>query len=258
MRFTTIKSGSKGNCIYVEGKDTKVLVDCGCTLKYMKQALADLEIRPEELSAILLTHEHSDHISGVSSFSRKYDIPVFASPLTWRHLPFFNDYPPEERNCFTYNMQIGDLQIDFFRISHDAHQPVGMVFHHNGHSIGVLTDTGEITPMMIKLLHGVDGIIVEANHNLQMLKEGSYPAFLKHRIASSIGHLSNQQSAEALAKIVTKNTKHVLLAHLSENNNTPHTALSEVENRLEDLKVPIHFKLFTAAYYAPLPMICLE
>ena len=127
-------------------------------------------------------------------------------------------------------MEIGDIGLDFFRLSHDAVQPVGLLLEHNGHQVGIATDTGMVTPSMYRKLSNVDGLVFEANHDTAMLQHGTYPLFLKQRVSSDKGHLSNAQAAEALAKLAGPKTKHIILAHLSEKNNMPQLALQEVSN----------------------------
>lgn len=228
MKFATITSGSSGNCIYIEGGNTSLLVDAGCSNRCLKQALAGFGKTPEQISAILISHEHSDHISGALRFSRRFGIPIYASELTWEKLPFYHDFFPWERHIFDYGMEIGDIGLDFFRLSHDAVQPVGFLLAADGQRVGVATDTGIITPSMARLLKDCDGLVIEANHDRDMLLRGPYPYMLKQRVASERGHLSNQQAGEALLALLGPQTRHVLLAHLSETNNRPELALKQV------------------------------
>ena len=230
MEFTTIASGSSGNCIYIKGGNTTLLIDVGCPMKHVCASLHELGSSIEDIDAILVTHEHSDHINRVAQLSKKYHIPVYASELTWESLPFYDDYFRWERHIFDYGMEIGDIGLDFFRLSHDAVQPVGLLLEHNGHQVGIATDTGMVTPSMYRKLSNVDGLVFEANHDKAMLRHGTYPLFLKQRVASDKGHLSNAQAAEALAKLAGPKTKHIILAHLSEKNNMPQLALQEVSN----------------------------
>jgi phosphoribosyl 1,2-cyclic phosphodiesterase len=233
MEFSTIASGSSGNCNYIKGGNTRLLVDAGCSMRHIKNSLLEFSTSIEKIDAILITHEHSDHVSGAAKLSRRYQIPIYASELTWENLPFCNDYFPEERHIFDYGMEIGDIELDFFRLSHDAIQPVGLIFKHDGQSIGLATDTGEVTAAMYSQLSDLDGLIFEANHDCSLLEQGPYPPFLKKRVLSKNGHLSNEQAAKALCKIIGPLTKQVILAHLSETNNHPALALDEVERALE-------------------------
>jgi len=233
MEFSTIASGSSGNCIYIKGGNTRILVDVGCSMKLIKTSLSQFDTSIEEIEAILVTHEHSDHVSRVAQLSRRYAIPVYASALTWENLPFYNDYFPSDRHIFDYGMEIGDVALDFFRLSHDAVQPVGMIFEQGGQHIGLVTDTGIVTEAMYRQLTNMDGLIIESNHDLSLLRYGPYPAYLKKRVASELGHLSNTQTAEALCRLVGPLTRQVILAHLSETNNRPELALDEVCRVLE-------------------------
>ena len=209
-----------------------MLVDAGCSMKHIRESLRAFGTDIECIDAILITHEHIDHISKAANVSRKYDIPVYASPLTWESLPFYNDYLPEERHIYDYGMEIGDIAVDFFKLSHDAVQPVGMVFSAEGQRVAVATDTGRITGAMLRMMKDVDGLVLEANHDRRMLLGGPYPAYLKQRILSDHGHLSNEQAGEALCDIIGPHTAHVILAHLSERNNDPDLALSRVRSIL--------------------------
>lgn len=255
MIFTTLLSGSSGNCIYIGSKNTHILIDAGCSMRYLKKSLAQISVDPEDISAILLTHEHSDHISGAAKISRKYNIPIYASPLTWENLPFFEDFLPNERHIFEYGMRIGDLSIDFFKLYHDAIQPVGIIVQDEISKIGIMTDTGKITSMMLKALCDVDAMIVEANYSVNMLNSGSYPAYLKKRISSDEGHLSNIQTGEALCRLISEKTKAIVLAHLSNNNNTPGLALSEVTQVLAKNGIVNYCTISVAPRFEPLPII---
>ncbi|MGI5892372.1 MAG: MBL fold metallo-hydrolase [Bacillota bacterium] len=255
MEFTTLMSGSAGNCTYISGGNTKILVDVGCSCRYLEKALSQIGVNLSDIDAIFISHEHTDHIRGVPVSSSRYNIPVFASDLTWGSLPFYEDFLPWQRHHFEYDMQIGDLSIDFFKTSHDAIQPVGMIFRHREKKVGLATDTGQVSPTMIKFLTGCDGLILEANHSSDMLAFGPYPYFLKKRIAGPKGHLSNKQSALALSKIVTQKTRSVLLAHLSEINNNEVTALTEIKQMLSHLKFACHCSITAAKNRTVSPLI---
>lgn len=256
MEFTTLVSGSTGNCIYVRGGNTRVLVDCGCSLVYLRQALANFEVSLDDIDAVLITHEHTDHICGLKPLI-KHGIPIFASPLTWENIPCASEIPSQKRHIFDYNMEIRDIHVDFFKLSHDAAQPVGMVFRYGDKSVGVATDTGEPTASMMKALSNVTGMVLEANHSSRLLDEGPYPTFLKRRIAGNLGHLSNLQCAHCLRKLVGENTQAVLLAHLSKVNNTIETALREVKQEVDREPGISGFQLSAALAKAPHPLISL-
>lgn len=255
MRFSTIVSGSSGNCVYIEAGDTRILVDAGCSNRCLVQSLASFGTSPSEISAIFISHEHRDHISGALRISKRFDIPLYASAETWRSLPFCNDYFDWQQHIFEYGMKIGEMEIDFFRLSHDAVQPVGFVFSHQQTKVGVATDTGTITPSMAKKLANIDGLVFEANHDLSMLMKGPYPYFLKQRVNSEKGHLSNRQAGLALAELCGERTKAILLAHLSDTNNHPDLALQQVGELLSANPECEHIELFVAPRYLPHPII---
>ena len=257
MEFTTLKSGSSGNCIYISGGKTKVLVDAGITMSYMKRALAEIGIKPEEIEAILITHEHNDHIKGAEVLSRRFNIPLYASPLTWHAMPFACKIPEGKKRVFTYDMEIGELKIDFFKLYHDASQPVGMIFYHGDESVAIITDTGQVTSDMIEKLRGVNGLVLEANHSLELLQNGPYPYFLKKRVAGINGHLSNRQAAVFLAKIATEKTKAVIFSHLSQVNNTEEIMKKELKEELSAMNIDLKCQLHIAGRENIHPLIIL-
>lgn len=228
MKFATVVSGSSGNCIYIEGGATRILVDAGLTLRALKAACAGFGCTPADLNGIMITHEHNDHISGAERICRRYGVPMWASRSTWEKLPFAPCFLAEDRHMFEYGMSVGELKLDFFRLSHDCVQPVGIIVEHNGRRVAIATDTGCVTPSMAKALRDCDGYVLEANHDLEMLKRGPYSYSLKRRVLSEYGHLSNAQAAMALSELAGPHTRHVILAHLSETNNTPELALQQV------------------------------
>ena len=244
MKFATIVSGSSGNCVYIEGGSTRILVDAGLTIKALKAACTDYGCSPSDLAALMITHEHIDHVSGVERISRRFHVPVWASGNTWEKLPFASCFPDEERHMFKYGMTIGELTFDFFRLSHDSVQPVGIIVEHEGKRLAIATDTGCVTPSMAKALYDCDGYVLEANHDIDMLKTGPYSYTLKRRVMSERGHLSNAQAALALSELAGPHTRHVILAHLSETNNTPDLALRQV---MEVMKTSAYHPVITVA-----------
>jgi len=234
MECATLFSGSSGNSIYVGTEKTKILVDAGFSGKRIVQALNEINIDIKEIKALMVTHEHIDHIKGLGVLSRRYDIPIYASPKTWQELACIGEVAEHNKREYEYGLEIGDLKVDFFKTCHDAVQPVGMVFYDGDNKIGIATDTGCITSGMKRALTGAQAIIFEANHDEEMLVKGPYPYHLKKRIAGDHGHLSNRASGEALREIITNSTQHVLLAHLSAVNNTPHVAYEAVAAALEE------------------------
>ncbi len=257
MYFTTLASGSSGNCIYVGSDRSGVLIDCGCSIRAARSAMQTLGIDESRIAAIFVSHEHSDHVKNVAALARALAVPIYASEKTWPALPFCDDFLPWERHIFAYDMQIGDMQVDFFRLAHDAVQPVGFVFQCRGQRVGVVTDSGVITPSMRQKLADVDGLILEANHDAELLRRGSYPAYLKRRIAGELGHLSNAQAAEAVGWLVGEHTRAVLLAHLSAANNEPQLAYETIARALAALELAQPPQLSVAPRNAPHQLICL-
>ncbi|MGI6679713.1 MAG: MBL fold metallo-hydrolase [Dehalobacterium sp.] len=249
MECATLFSGSSGNCIYVGTEKTKVLVDAGSSGKRIKEALNELNIDIKEIQALLVTHEHIDHIKGLGVLSRRYDLPIYASPKTWQKLTCIGKIAEHNQKEFDYGMEIGDLKVDFFKTSHDAIQPVGMVFYHREKKIGIATDTGCITSGMKKALSGADVIFFEANHDEEMLAKGPYPFPLKKRIGGDQGHLSNDMAGKALRELITEKTRHVILSHLSEINNTPELAYHTVASTLAEADILDQVALTVAPRY---------
>jgi len=258
MKFTTLMSGSSGNCLYVEGSDGGILIDAGCSLKYLRTALSQLEIAENSLKALFITHEHSDHIKGAANISRKLSLPIYATPLTWNKMPFQMDFSADEQHIFEYGMQIGGMKIDFLKLYHDAVQPIGFIFSEAGQRVAVITDTGKITPSMLNKIQGVNGLILEANHDRAMLMSGPYPYFLKQRVCGEQGHLSNEQAVCALRELANQEMKAVILAHLSEQNNTPGLALETVCSAMSVLPQAQHIKITVAPRSCPHPMVDLD
>jgi phosphoribosyl 1,2-cyclic phosphodiesterase len=222
MQFAYLGSGSRGNAAVVEVGRTMVMLDCGFTLRETVARLARLGRNPEHLSAIVLTHEHSDHMSGVGVLARKYKLPVYATAGTWRAvqarvgaLPEMNVVTPGE------SFAIADLELHPFPVPHDAREPVQYVFSDGAVKLGILTDIGTATSHVARTLNGCDALALECNHDLPMLERGPYPEQLKARIRSDLGHLDNGAAADLLKRINVNNLQHIVAVHLSEKNNTP-------------------------------------
>lgn len=218
MRFSSLGSGSRGNAALVEKGTTCLMVDCGFSLRETVRRLAQLGKRPEDLAAILVTHEHSDHLGGVSRLACKYDLPVWstagtAAGLDPRALPRLQLFSTEE--CF----EIGDLEVHPFLVSHDAREPAQFVLTDGARRLALLTDTGAVTSRIEHMLQACDALLLECNHDVAMLAGGSYPPWLKKRIAGDHGHLSNAQAAALLSRIDTGRLQHIVAMHLSEQNN---------------------------------------
>lgn len=221
LRFAALGSGSSGNSLLVECGSTRILVDCGFSLRETERRLGRLSRRAEELSGILVTHEHSDHVAGVFRLARKFNLPVWLTGGTLQACAA----AAENVDCRLIDSHsgwsIGELQVTPYPVPHDAREPVQFVFSDGEYRLGLLTDAGEITPHMRSLLSGCDALILECNHDAGMLAASSYPPALKRRIAGRFGHLENQVAAELLLAIDTSRLQHLVAAHLSERNNSP-------------------------------------
>ena len=219
MRFASLGSGSKGNATVVQAEDTLVMIDCGFSLKQTVRRLARLGIDPAQLCGILVTHEHTDHSSGVASLSKKFQIPVYLSYGTHSSGRFDGAFDVRRFNC-QENLSIGALDIRPIAVPHDAREPCQYRLFHGDISLGILTDLGSITAHVVSSYAGCDGLLLEFNHDLEMLRAGRYPPQLKRRVAGDWGHLNNQQAAQLLKKISHANLSQIVVAHISENNNT--------------------------------------
>lgn len=252
LRACSLFSSSSGNAIYVRAGDTRILVDAGMPGKKIEEALATINVRPELLDAIIVTHEHSDHIKGVGVMSRRYDLPIYANNGTW--------YKMErklgkiaEKNIRVFvseqDFYINQLNIFPYLTPHDAAESVGYNFMYRNKKISIATDLGHTNRKIINALKDSDVVILESNHDIDMLWNGSYPYHLKQRVAGTRGHLSNEAAAEVLLELIASGTRHILLAHLSKENNTPETALCAMKNALEAYNIEIgkHISLDVAS-----------
>jgi len=220
MRFASIGSGSRGNATLISQGKTTLLVDCGFSARETEKRLQRLNINASDLSAIVVTHEHADHINGVRVLARKHKLPVFATAGTAGCLAADVAEYVTEFSCHeTFN--IGDIEVQPFPVPHDAREPSQFVFHNGQHKLGLLTDVGSITPIIEKHLTACDALLLEANHDRDMLDDGDYPEHLKYRVSGRLGHLNNVQSAKLLEKIDTSRLQHIVAMHLSEKNNSP-------------------------------------
>lgn len=238
MKFVSLFSGSSGNCLYLKHQKTTLIIDAGLSGKRIEAAFRSIEAQPDQLSGILVTHEHSDHIQGVGVLSRRYDLPVFATQGTWRGMaPFIGKIADANRRIIERDRPFAfqDLEVTPFSISHDAMDPVGYVIDGGHCSMAVATDTGVLTPEIRQRLLGHDLVVLESNHDLGMLETGSYPFPLKQRIKSDIGHLSNTVASEMACTLVKSGVTHLVLAHLSAENNLPLLAYSETEQALKSI-----------------------
>ncbi len=233
MDFCSIASGSSGNCIFVGTDHASVLVDAGISGKKVVAGLNELDRAPEELDAILITHEHSDHIKGLGVLARKYGIPIYSSAGTISALKRQQPVGAMDEGLFRVIapdqwFSVGELDIRPFRVSHDAAEPVAYRFSCGGKSVAVATDLGCYDDYIVENLKGLDAVLIEANHDKNMLQVGTYPYYLKQRILSSKGHLSNEHAGQLLGEILNERMQAVMLGHLSKENNYEALALATV------------------------------
>ncbi len=233
MRFASLGSGSQGNALIVEAGCTRVLLDCGFSVADTTRRLCRLGIRPEELSAVLVTHEHEDHIGGVARFARKHALTTWMTAGTYRGLEKLFEPGIDLRLIQGYAaFAIGDLLITPYPVPHDAREPAQFVFGDGAVRLGVLTDVGYATPHIRVCLSGCHALVMECNHDTGLLELSNYPASLKQRIASRLGHLDNAQAEHLLAALDCSRLQHVLAAHLSETNNRPELAKAALARAL--------------------------
>jgi phosphoribosyl 1,2-cyclic phosphodiesterase len=233
LRFAILGSGSQGNALVVEAGATRLLLDCGFATSETVRRLAQLGLTPADLSGILVTHEHDDHVGGVARFARKYRLPVWITPGTLRGLgPLFQGIECLHRIEGYAPLCIGDVEVHPFPVPHDAREPAQYVFGDGGVRLGVLTDTGWITPWIQTMLASCEALVLECNHDLDLLSSSDYPPPLKQRISSRLGHLDNQAAAGLLAGRTTARLRHVVAAHLSQSNNRPDLARAALASAL--------------------------
>ena len=228
LEVCVLASGSKGNCVFVSDGTTRILMDAGMSGVRIQRQLASRGIDPRDLDAILVTHEHWDHISAVGILSRRFGLPVYISEATRNSAPQLGRMTEERLFRVGRSFTLGELRIHPFSTSHDAADPAGFTISANGKKVALATDLGVATHLVKQHLANADLLILEANHDVDMLDNGPYPWHLKQRIKSRSGHLSNPDSRVLLAQLLHDNLQHVILAHLSETNNTPEKALAEV------------------------------
>tara|TARA_R110000868_G_scaffold411652_2_gene706774 strand:+ start:18028 stop:18792 length:765 start_codon:yes stop_codon:yes gene_type:complete len=219
LRFASLGSGSKGNATLIESPQGLLLLDCGFTIKETVRRLALLGHQPEDLTAILVTHEHGDHIAGVGPLARRYNIPVYLTHGTAQHKSVAK-LPIRHLINTHQNFHIADIEITPVVVPHDAREPCQFVFRHQQKTLGVLTDLGSITPFIIQQYLHCDSLMLECNHDSRMLAMGPYPQSLKVRVGGQWGHLNNVQAANLLREINTEPLQHLVISHISEQNNT--------------------------------------
>ncbi|AGK99464.1 MBL fold metallo-hydrolase [Clostridium pasteurianum] len=241
MKFCSLYSGSSGNSIFIASENAKILIDAGLPGKHIEEALAKIGENPKNIDCIFVTHEHIDHVKGVGVLSRKYDIPVYANEPTWKGM-FKSVGKIKEHNIKIMdknNVCIKDLDVVGYDIPHDAAKPTGYSVICKGKKVCVATDLGYFSEQVKEQLVDAEVILLESNHDVEMLKFGPYPYNLKRRILSNIGHLSNEDCGKAIMDIMGYKRKKIILGHLSKTNNYPELAFKTVVNVLNDAGIKI-------------------
>ncbi len=224
VRICVLGSGSGGNCTFVATERTRILVDAGFSYREIKTRLRKIGEDPERLDAVLITHEHSDHVAGLPVLARKLSNPIFLTRLTESRLEWGEARPQIEIFQAGQRISIGDFEIDSFTVPHDAVDPVAFCFRAEGLKLGVITDLGYMPESVKHQIRGCHFLVLESNHDLDMLKVGPYPWFVKQRVMSRVGHLSNHAVSEFLTADYDRASQVLVLAHLSEQNNHPEIA----------------------------------
>ncbi|MGE5653093.1 MAG: MBL fold metallo-hydrolase [Bacillota bacterium] len=238
MQLYILASGSTGNAMVVASDKTAILIDAGLGPRQLSSRLKQTPIHPSRIAACLITHEHSDHVRGLAKTVGRMEIPVVCNYATWNAItaaaPLLAPMPHVVLPT-SHSTVIGDIEVQSFATSHDAVEPVGYRFCHGRSQLVIATDLGVVTPGVLAALRDADEIVLEANHDLEMLQAGPYPYFLKRRVAGDHGHLSNADAARALGSVMTSRTKRIHLAHLSQENNYPALAYSTVRDHLREI-----------------------
>jgi phosphoribosyl 1,2-cyclic phosphodiesterase len=233
MRFASLGSGSKGNAWLVEAETTRVMLDCGFGVRETAARLQRLGVEPEDIAAVVVTHEHSDHVRGAAAFANRYGARVWLTHGCRVMLEASGEVPERLGLVDSHaEFAIGGLSLRPFPVPHDAREPVQFVVSDGARRWGLLTDAGHVTDYMVAMLDGCDALALECNHDVERLRRGSYPAALKARILGRYGHLDNAAAAGLLARIGRDRLQHVVAAHLSEENNTPELARAALAEAL--------------------------
>jgi len=258
FQFCSLYSGSSGNCSFVQTDTTRILIDAGESAKKIGEALSSIDVDPSSIDAILITHEHSDHVKGLGIFSKKFHVPVYANLETWNAMPKQKEKMENDNiRSFTFDtFHIGDIEIRPFSIPHDAANPCGFNLYHQDKKMSIATDIGHMSHEIIQHLTNSDFLLLEANYEPEILKCSSYPYLLKERIKGPNGHLSNSDAGKTISYLMDYGLHHVMLGHLSKENNFPELAYKTVvEELMEHHKMEDALHLSVAKRYEVSPMI---
>lgn len=243
MRLVSIASGSSGNCIYVGSDESHILVDAGISNKRIEQGLNEIGLKGAELDGIVITHEHSDHVKGLGVLARKHGIPIYGTRETLEEIAGMKSLGEFSKDllhpiCPDVEFSIGDLSLQPFSVDHDAANPVAYRVQCGRRSVAVATDMGHFDQYVIDHLQNLDALLLESNHDVNMLQTGPYPYYLKRRILGAHGHLSNENAGRLLNHVLHDNLKHILLGHLSKENNYEALAYETVKLEIDQGECP--------------------
>ncbi|GIO44479.1 MBL fold metallo-hydrolase [Paenibacillus apis] len=237
LKFTVLSSGSTGNATLVANGEVTLMIDAGFSCRRIDELLRERGVTGTELNGILITHEHSDHIKGLGAVARKYNLPVYANTETWKAMEKSIGQIPEENRCLLgtgETRDFGSLRVESFAISHDAAEPVGYSFYDGKEKLSVCTDLGYASDKVKAAIADSDVLVLEANHDVEMLRMGRYPWNIKRRILGDMGHLSNEATGELMSELMNGRLKRTYLAHLSREHNIPDLARMAVRSSMED------------------------
>jgi len=259
VRLTILGSGSAGNCAYVESDESRVLIDAGFSFRQIRQRLAAIGRAPENLSAILITHEHADHVQGLAVLTQKVRVPIYCNRLTRDAIEYQSHFQFECRLFETRaRFEVGDITVETFDVPHDAQDPVGFLLRTSAGNIGFLTDLGHVTRSVLERVRAANVLVLEANHDVKLLQDCvRRPWSLKQRIHSRHGHLSNEAAADAAEQIISAELRHLYLGHLSRECNRPDLAYKVVNERLQKIGAS-HLQLELASQNQPSPTLNLS
>ncbi|MFC7395068.1 MBL fold metallo-hydrolase [Scopulibacillus cellulosilyticus] len=242
LKYSVLASGSTGNAIYLETEQKKLLIDCGLSGRKMTNLFNQIGKSPEDLDAILVTHEHSDHVKGLGVFVRRYKTPIYANTKTWQAMSsVIGDISVDQKFTFETGTTkvFGDIDVESFGVSHDAADPMFFTFHSAGKKLTLLTDLGYVSDKIKGIIKHSNAYIIESNHDIQMLMMGRYPWNIKRRILGDSGHISNEDAGLVLSEVIGNETKSIYLAHLSKDNNMKELARMSVQQKLEQYGLKI-------------------
>lgn len=256
MNMCSIASGSSGNCIYVGDENTHILIDAGISKKRVVEGLVSVGIQPEKINAILVTHEHSDHVKGLGVMARGFNTPIYGTVETINAVLRTKNVGRIDNELFHFikpdeEFQIGTLTIKPFSTSHDASNPVCYTITDGEKKVGVATDLGKFDEYIVDNLQGLHSLLIEANHDINMLQVGPYPYYLKQRILGDRGHLSNENSGKLLTRIINDDMKYIFLGHLSKENNYPELAYETVKCEIKKMTAKKNIKVYVAKRDVP-------